>query len=119
MAEISLTDMFGNGSTQTATEVRISKPGLQALLTAAGYTFTPKESNSVDELLAAFICAGLVALNPDVRKVDPINRNVEFSYDPTLNFDSPTIDGQTYNRHTIEAIFYRPITTPKLNPSDF
>jgi hypothetical protein len=119
MAEVALIDMFGAGASQTAGEIRISKPGLAAILNASGYTFTPKENNTLDELVAAFICAGLAALKPEVRSADPINRNIEFSYDPTLNFDSPTINGQTYNRHTIEAIFYKPIETPKLNPADF
>lgn len=119
MAEQTLIDMFGDGSTQTATEFRISKAGLAARLTAAGYSFQAKPENSLDELIAAFICAGLATLTPDARAVDPINRNVEITYDPTIGFDSPTLEGQTYNRHTVDVAFYKPITAPKLNPSDF
>lgn len=119
MPEQSITDVFGAGSSQTATEFRISKPGLAAILTAAGYTFTAKADNTVDELVAAFICAGLAQMSPTARAIDPINRNIEFSYDPAIGFDSPTSDGQTFNRHTVDVAFYKPIATPKLNPSDF
>jgi len=119
MAELMLPDMFGDGATQTATELRISKAGLAAVLTAAGYTFNPRADNSLDELVAAFICAGLARVNAEARAADPVARNVEFNYDPTIGFDSPTIDGQTFNRHTVDVAFYKPITTPKLNPTDF
>jgi|GEM_PF-6112459 len=118
MADRLLTDLFGTGTTQTATELRISKTGLASLLSAAGYNFTPTSDNTVDELVAAIACAGLTVLTSQEREVDPITRNVEFSYDPNINFDSPTLEGQTFNRHTIEVVFYKPIATPKLNPSD-
>lgn len=118
MARRTIVEVFGIGSTQTATEIRISKAGLTDLLTAAGYTFVPTDSNTVDELIAAIICAGLVTLTPASREADPALRNVEFRYDPATSFDSPTVDGQTFNRHTVEAAFYKPIATPKLNPSD-
>ncbi len=118
MAELSVVDFFGAGTTQTATELRISKAGLSALLASGGYTFAASDANSVDELIAAIVCAGLIKLNPEARTIDSINRNVEFRYDPTVNFDSPTIDGQTFNRHTVEIGFYKPIPTPKLNPDD-
>jgi len=119
MPEQELTAMLGANSSQTATEIRINKAGLAALLTAAGYTFTPKADNTLDELVAALICAGLVALTPEARAVDPISRNIEITYDPAIGFDSPTVDGQTFHRHTVDVAFYKPITSPKLNPSDF
>jgi len=118
MAELTITDFFGAGSSQSATELRISKAGLSALLAGSGYTFVAGDANSLDELIAAIVCAGLIKLNPEARGIDSVNRNTEFRYDPTVNFDSPTIDGQTYNRHTVEVGFYKPIPTPKLNPDD-
>lgn len=118
MAELTIVEGWGAGSRQTATEVIISKPGLAALLAEAGYTFTPRDNNSLDELIAAITCAGLVKLSPEARQIDSLNRNIEFRYDPAVNFDSPSIDGQTFNRHTVEVAFYKPIPTPKLNPSD-
>ena len=118
MPEATIVEVWGNGSKQTTTEIIISKTGLAALLTEAGYSFAPSDSNTLDELIAALICAGLTKLSPAARSIDPINRNVEFRYDPTVNFDSPTVDGQTFNRHTVELAFYKPIPTPKLNPSD-
>jgi hypothetical protein len=119
MPELSIEAIFGTGTAQTATTFTISKSGLAAILTAAGYSFNPKADNSADELMAALICAGLVNLSPANREVDPINRNVELSYDSTINFDTTTLNGQTYNRHTVSVNFYKPIATPKLNPSDF
>jgi len=118
MAELTIVDFFGAGSSQSATELRISKGGLAALLASSGYTFVAGDANSVDELIAAIACAGLIKLNPEARAIDSVNRNVEFRYDPTVNYDSPTIDGQTFNRHTVEVAFYKPIPTPKLNPDD-
>ena len=118
MAKSTLIEVFGIDSTQTATELRISKAGLANLLSAAGYTFVPAADNTVDELIAAIACSGLVSLTSASRETDPINRRVEFRYDPTTNFDSPTIDGQSFNRHVVELAFYKPIATPKLNPSD-
>jgi hypothetical protein len=119
MAEQTIVDMLGAGSTQTATEFRISKAGLSARLSAAGYTFDVKAENTLDELVAAFICAGIATLTPEKRAIDPINRNIEMTYDPTLGFDAPTIDSQTFNRFTVDVAFYKPIPAPKLNPSDF
>lgn len=118
MARRTIIEVFGAGSTQTATELRISKAGLTDLLTAAGFTFVPTDANTLDELIAAIVCAGLAALTPASREAEPTLRNVEFRYDPAVNFDSPTIDGQSFNRHVVEAAFYKPIATPKLNPSD-
>lgn len=119
MTEKTLTEVFGTGSSQTITEIIISKTGLAALLFSAGYTFTPTASNSVDQLLAAIVCAGLVALSPEERSKDVINRNLEFRYDPNINFSTITTDGQTFNQHTIELAFYKPVATPSFNPSDF
>jgi hypothetical protein len=57
-----ITELFGAGSSQTAAELRISKTGLAAVLSAAGYSFTPTDTNTLDELIAAITCAGLVKL---------------------------------------------------------
>jgi hypothetical protein len=119
MAEKALTEVLGAGTTQTDTELRISKTGLAALLTANGYTFAPSASNSPDQLIAAIICAGLITMKAEDREADPANRNVEFSYDPAINYDSPTINGQSYSRHVVSVGFYKAIPTPTLNPSDF
>lgn len=118
MPERNLTELFGANASQSPTELRIDKPGLAAILSSGGYQFTPSATNTVDELVAAILCAGLVVLTPEQREIDPVNRNVEITYDANINFDSPTIDGQTYNRHTIDTTFYKPIPTPKLNPSE-
>lgn len=118
MPERQITEVFGDGSTQSATEIRISKAGLAAVLSAGGYTFTPTADNSLDEIIAAITCAGLAQLTPEARETEPLIRNVEFRYDPATNFDSPSVDGQTFNRHTVEVSFYQPIPTPKLNPAD-
>jgi hypothetical protein len=118
MPERTITEVFGAGTTQTATELRISKTGLASLLSAAGYQFNPTEANTLDELIAAITCACLAQLTPEAREAEPLTRNVEFNYDVDRGFDSPTIDGQTYNRHTVEVVFYKAIATPKLNPSD-
>jgi len=119
MPELPITAMFGTGSSQTATELRISKSGLAAVLTAAGYSFTPKADNTLDELVAALVCAGLVVLTPEARTQDPTTRNIEFNFDPAIGFDSPTIDGQTFQRHTVDIAFYKPIVTPQINPTDY
>ncbi len=119
MPELNLEQVFGTGTAQTATTLTISKSGLAALLSNSGYSFTPKDANSPDELIAGIICAGLATLTPEARSVDPTARNVEFSYDPTINFDTTTINGQTYNRHVVDVRFYKPVPTPKLNPSDY
>jgi hypothetical protein len=118
MPERTITEVFGANATQTATELRIDKAGLAAILAQAGFTFNPTNTNTLDELVAAIVCAGLARLTAAEREADPIARNVEFNYDPNLNFDSPTLDNQTYNRHTVEVVFYKPIATPKLNPSE-
>ena len=119
MPEKTLVEAFGVGSTQNATEILISKTGLAALLATNNYSYSPSANDSLDELIAAIICAGLISLSPTEREVDKLNRNVEFRYDPTINYDSPTLDGQTYNRHVVEVAFYKPIPTPTLSPSDF
>lgn len=119
MPKATIVEVFGTGSSQSATEVRISKAGLAAVLAAAGYTFTPTDANSADEIIAAIVCAGLAVLTPATREAEPLVRGVEFSYDPTVNFDSVSVNGQSFNRHTVEAAFYQLIPTPKLNPSDF
>lgn len=119
MAEKTLIEIFGAGTSQTATELRISKEGLSALLSANEYTFIAKADNSPDELIAAIVCAGLATMKVSDREADPINRNCEFTYDPAINYDSPNLNGQTYSRHTVSVAFYKPIPTPKLNPSDF
>jgi hypothetical protein len=118
MAELTIAEALGAGSRQTATELIINKAGLTALLADAGYTFVASDANTLDELIAAIVCAGLIKLSPESRLIDSINRNVEFRYDPTINFDSPTVGGQTFNRHTVEVAFYKAIPTPKLNPMD-
>lgn len=102
MAEKTLVEVFGAGSSQNASEILISKSGLASLLSAAGFSFAPAANNSLDELIAALVCTGLTSLSPTEREVDKINRNVEFKYDPSINYDSPTIDGQTFNRHTVK-----------------
>lgn len=119
MPEKTLSEAFGAGSSQSPTEIIISKTGLAALLTTNGKNFNPTASNSLDELIAAIVCAALITLSPEEREVDKIARNVEVRYDPTINFDSPTLDGQTYNRHVVELAFYKQIDTPALSPSDF
>lgn len=118
MPEFTIAEVWGTGSRQTATEIIISKAGIAALLANAGYTFTPAGDNTLDELIATIVCAGLIQMTPEARLTDSVNRNTEFRYDPTVNFDSPTVDGQTFNRHTVEIAFYKPIPTPKLSPSD-
>ncbi len=119
MAELTLEQALGTGTTQTPTTFVISKSGMAALLSAAGYTFTPKDVNSVDELFAAVTCCGLASLTPEVRDADPDNKNLEFRYDPTINFSTTVLNDSTYNRHVVEVAFYKKIPTPKLNPSDF
>lgn len=119
MAEKTLTEVFGAGSSQTATEWRINKTDLAAILAAAGYSFTADANNSVDQLIAGIICAGLIALKASDREADPTNRNVEFRYDPAINYDSPTLNGQTYSRHTVEVAFYKPIPVPQISPADY
>jgi hypothetical protein len=119
MAELSLEQALGTGASQNPTTFVISKTGMAALLSAAGYTFTPKDSNSVDELLAAITCCGLAKLTPEVREADPTHKNIEFRYDPTINFSTTVLNGQTFNRHTVEVAFYKSIPTPTLNPSDY
>ena len=117
--EKTLVQAFGAGSSQSISEIIISKSGLATLLATNQFTFTPAADNSLDELIAAIICAGLITLSPTEREVDKVNRNIEFRYDSTINYDSPTLDGQTYNRHIVEVAFYKPIPTPIINPSDF
>jgi hypothetical protein len=119
MAGLTLTEALGANSRQTATEVLISKQGLAALLSSSNFTFVPKEENSLEEIMVAITCASLVTMSPAEREKDIVNRRIEFRYDPTINFDSPTINGQSFNRHVVEQAFYKPIATPKLNPSDF
>jgi hypothetical protein len=119
MAEKAIPDVMGAGSSQTPTQFIISKPGLAAILAAAGFTFTPKDTNTLDELVTAVLCAGLAGMKPADREADPLNRNVEFRYDPAINFDTTVIDAKTYERHTIEAALYKHIPTPAINPSDF
>jgi len=119
MPELSLEAVFGTGTAQTLTTFTLSKSGLAALLSAQGYGFTPKDTNTPDELIAAIICAGLISLTPDARELDPLARNVEFDYDPAINFDATTLNGQVYNRHSVSVRFYKPIPTPKINPSDY
>jgi len=119
MPELSIEAVFGTGTTQTATTFSISKTGLAALLSSAGYTFNPSATNTTDELIAAIVCAGLATLTPAAREADPATRNIEFLFDPTINFTTTTINNQTYNRHTVDVSFYKPIAIPKLNPSDY
>jgi hypothetical protein len=119
MAELTLVEALGIGSTQTATEIIISKEGLATLLAAGGFTFTPKPANSVDEIFISFACSGLITMSPAKRAEDPVNRNIQFSYDPAFNFSSVTIDGQLYSQHLIEQAILKPIVVPKINPSDF
>jgi hypothetical protein len=117
MAEFTLVDVFGSQATQDVEKVILYKSDLAAILTAAGYTFVPAANNSVDSLMLAIVCAGLIKMTPASREADPVNKNVEFSYDPAINYDSPTLDGQSYSRHTVSVASYVPIPTPKLNPS--
>jgi hypothetical protein len=119
MPELAPEIVFGAGTTQSPTTFTLSKAGVSTLLANAGYTFTPKDVNSADELMAAIICCGLVSLTPAAREADPANRNIEFDYDPTLNFDTTNLGGITYNRHVVDVRFYKAIPTPKLNPSDY
>ncbi|HEY9709941.1 MAG TPA: hypothetical protein V6D48_17175 [Oculatellaceae cyanobacterium] len=118
MPEREITEVLGAGSSQSATEIRISKAGLSAVLSTGGYTFAPADNNTLDEIMAALACAGLAVLTPEARELDPLLRNVEFRYDPATNFDTLSVDGQTYQRHTVEVSFYKSVPTPKLNPSD-
>lgn len=119
MAEKTLIEVFGDGASQTETEIIINKPALAAILAAVGHTFTPSATNSVDELMAAIVCAGLINLKPIDRDTDPVNRNIEFRYDPTLNYDRPTLNGQTFDRHTVEVAMYKAISAPNIHPSDY
>jgi hypothetical protein len=118
MPEKTLVEVFGAGSSQSATELIISKTGLASIL-APNYSFSPTANNSVDELLAAIVCSCLMNLSPEDRAEDPLTRNLQFSYDPTINFSVVNVNGQSFNQHIIELAFFKAITTPKLNPSDF
>jgi hypothetical protein len=119
MSELTFPEALGVGSSQTTTEFIISKAGLSTLLASKGYTYTPSDNDSVDKLFIVLALVGLATMNPEERAKDPVARNIEFRYDPAVNFDSPTIDGQSYNRFVIEQAIYKPITIPKINPADF
>jgi hypothetical protein len=118
MPEKSLVEVFGAGSSQSATELIISKTGLASLL-APNYSFTPSANNSVDELITAIICSCLINLSPEERAKDPLSRNLQVSYDPTINFSTVNVNGQTFYQHVVELAFFKAIVTPKLNPGDF
>lgn len=119
MAEIDFNTIFGADSTQTITEWRLNKSNIQAILQANNYEFTPEANNSVDQLMTVIVLLGLIHLTPSYREADTANRNLEFRFDPSVNFDSPTLNGQTFSRHTVEAAFYTLTSVPKINPNNY
>lgn len=101
MAEPTITEVFGNNASQTATELVVSKADFAAL------GLPQVADNTAESLLMAIILKAQSELTPDNRAADNTNRQV--TVEPT----TPDIfdDGATtYERKSYYVTVYSPYT---------
>lgn len=107
MAEPTLTQVFGENATQTATTLTITKADLD--LTASG-------ANTAESLLAAIIKKSLDHLTEENRAASPTQQQIS-SID---NGDQIYSDGITdYLVRSIVIQFFRDYSVSTLNPDDY
>jgi hypothetical protein len=117
MAELSLQNVFGASATQSATTFTVTKAEMAALVTAAGFTYTPTANDGAEKLFSALLFAASANLNSTQRAIDLVGRNIEIiapSY-PTIVSSS----GVNYQRDGWTVNLYLPYTYSPLSANNY
>lgn len=112
MAELSLTDVFGSGATQTATTITISKADLAGL--------TPSTNNSADSLSVALLNRFTTLYTPTIRSTNKdVSLVAELSPIPSIEGDFAATPNLAYEVSNYQIGVYKlyPSSTP--NPNDY
>jgi len=113
MAELSLTDVFGPGATQTANSITISKADLAGLIPAA-VNATDAIAVGVINLLVANYTAARRAADKDI-SLEVIPQLPSLVPDFAATSDTTT----TYLNKPVTVNIYSPFATTGLNPNDY
>jgi len=117
MAELSLQNVFGASATQNATTLTLNKAELAALVTAAGFTYTPTANDGVEKLFSALVFAASLNLNTTQRAVDTATRNIEINA-PSAPAIIATTTG-IFQRDSWTFNLFKPYTYAPLSSNDY
>lgn len=122
MAEPTLS-IFGEGTTEDADFLHISKAGLAAKVTAIAAakgkiaTFTPLETNTIESIIAAMFTCFEAELTQAKRSADSVNvQVVVVSSGRSLDSLDPDNESLIYS---YRADLYQQINLPSLNPDSY
>jgi hypothetical protein len=110
MAEPTLSEVFGAGSSQNSTSLTIQKSDLAVVGLTAG------AGNTAESLLTAIVLLASRSLTESNRASDTVNRNISVNYggqDLVQQGDS------NYRRDAFSMLLYKPTTLATVDPDDY
>lgn len=111
MAEPTLTQVFGAGSTQDATVIAMSKADY------AGLGLTAVANNTAESLLVSIILSAAQTLTEANRLLDLVNRNIAITYTGQDLIDQG--GGNVFLRDTYQISLYKSTAIVTVDPDNY
>lgn len=110
LAEPTLSDVFGNGATQTASTLAISKADM------ASVGLSPSASNTAESMLVSILLYAAIRLTEAARTADQANRNITvYSGGQDITGSPPNV----FLRDVYSVLMYRPTTIQVIDPDNY